>query len=177
MYNHSYSVVSIFNFQFSIINYQLFQTLSFPIKIEMNQQNYNHIIIIMSIAVLCNQAMHKTTKRNIIQHIPPMFQSSGVLSYLGMIKQKPHYLNHFDEVYAQESCGKLEYVADWLPSYKMLWTSNPITYRLITIKNKNYFYDMDFMDAYRYNERDKMIHYMGNYCQHTHKINNDNDVE
>ena len=126
----------------------------------------------MSIAVLCNKEMRKMAKRNLIQHITPMFQASGTLSYLGMIKHKPHYLNDFDEVFTQESCGKLEHVADWLPSYKMLWTSNPIIYKLITIKHKNYFYDMDFLDAYRYNKRDKIVHYVGNYCPHTHKIRN-----
>ena len=134
----------------------------------------------MSVALLCNQVMRSTIKHNNIQHIMPMFQASGSLSYLGMIKNKPHYLNDGDEVYAQESCGNLEYVADWLCSYKMLWTSEPIIYRLITINDKNYFYDVDFLDAYRYNKHDKIVYYVGNYCPDMHEINkslNDDYVE
>ena len=116
----------------------------------------------MSISILCNYAYR-------MRAIPSVHISNS-LSYLGMLKNKPHYLNIDDEVYVEKCDGNLEYVAEWLPSYKMLWTDDPIIYRLITIKDKNYFYDMDFMDVYRYDETDKLVKYIGNYCPDTHTI-------
>ena len=82
--------------------------------------------------------------------IPSMFPLG--YKYLGLIKNQPHYINEYNEVYMHEHSEKLEYVADWLDDYKMLWTDNPEIYRLVTINNQNYFYDIEFKDAYKYDK-------------------------
>jgi hypothetical protein len=80
--------------------------------------------------------------------IPKVFPSG--YKYLGCIKNQPHYINKYNEVYMHNFGENLEYTADWLDDYKMLWTHDPILYRLVTINSQNYFYDVEFRDAYKY---------------------------
>lgn len=77
--------------------------------------------------------------------------------FLGIIKNQPHYRNMFDEVYTYHKGEGLEYVADWLDEYKMLWTEYPVLYRLTTINQKDYFYDVEFKDAYKYDSTHDLV--------------------
>ena len=77
--------------------------------------------------------------------------------FLGIIKNQPHYRNCFDEVYMYHKGEGLEYVADWLHDYKMIWTEHPILYRLTTINQKDYFYDVEFKDAYKYDYTNDLV--------------------
>ena len=77
--------------------------------------------------------------------------------FLGIIKNQPHYRNMLDEVYTYHKGEGLEYVADWLHDYKMLWTDYPVLYRLVTINQTNYFYDVEFKDAYKYDMMNDLV--------------------
>lgn len=117
----------------------------------------------MSLAVLRNQVMYNI--------IPTMIETSGTLHYLGMIKNKKHYLNTYNEVYMKTPYGQLEYTAEWLPEYKMLWVDYPhIIYKSVTIQQKDYFYDIYNKDAYIYDENQQIVKYVGNYCHMNHFI-------
>ena len=82
----------------------------------------------------------------------PLTGFNDVFTYLGYIKDTYHYVNNHNEVYIKSPDGGMEYVADWLHDHKMLWTDHPISYRLITHKSMNYFYDIDYKDAYYYDK-------------------------
>ena len=82
----------------------------------------------------------------------PLTGFNDVFTYLGYIKDTYHYVNNHNEVYIKSPDGGMEYVADWLHDHKMLWTAHPISYRLITHKSMNYFYDIDYKDAYYYDK-------------------------
>ena len=83
--------------------------------------------------------------------IPPEFK------FLGIIKNQPHYKSIFNEVYLHNKGDGLEYVADWLDEYKMLWTDYPVLYRLRTINEQDYFYDIEFNDAYKYDMNTQLV--------------------
>ena len=85
------------------------------------------------------------------------------LTYLGLVKNKPHYMNQHNEVYTSDNGGGLIYAADWLEKYKMLWTDQPVIYRLKTLKAVDFFYDVDYKDAYYYNPITKLVQPIGYY--------------
>lgn len=87
--------------------------------------------------------------------IPKTFHSE--YRYLGWIKNQPHYINQCNEVYMHNIGENLEYTADWLDDYKMLWTYDPILYKLVTINSENYFYDIEFLDAYKYDSETNLV--------------------
>lgn len=87
--------------------------------------------------------------------IPRTFNSE--YRYLGWIKNQPHYVNKHNEVYLHNIGENLEYTADWLDDYKMLWTYDPILYRLVTINSQDYFYDVEFLDAYKYDSETNLV--------------------
>jgi len=61
---------------------------------------------------------------------------SDNMTYIGMIKNTPHYKNYQDEVYVINSINEYDYVADWLDQHKMLWTDYPEIWRLVTVNKK-----------------------------------------
>lgn len=100
----------------------------------------------------------------------PLLHKYDNFTYLGMVKNKPHYKNLYDEVFLCHSYGKLDYVADWLDEYKMLWTDYPVKYRLITVKNKDYFFDVHDFDTYAYDYNKSIVYPVGYYCPKKHII-------
>ena len=52
----------------------------------------------------------------------------------------------------------------------MLWTDNPISYRLITLNGVNYFYDLDYHDTYTYDYNKNQVNYVGEYCPESNFI-------
>ena len=100
----------------------------------------------------------------------PFNHKYDIFSYLGMVKNKPHYYNLYNEVYISHGMGELEYVADWLEEYKMLWTDYPVTYRLITVQKKDYFFDVNHHDTYAYDYNKKLVYPVGYYCPKKHII-------
>ena len=97
-------------------------------------------------------------------------QKGGAFKFLGIVKNKPHYLNEDNEVYTMKS-SKMDYRADWDDEFKMLWTTYPVTYHLITFKNRNYFYDIEDKDAYYYDKDMELVVPYGFYNQKTHTFN------
>jgi len=84
-------------------------------------------------------------------------KNGKTFSYLGYIKNTSHYINEHNEVFSKMPNGNLEYVADWLDEHKMLWTDYPITYRLVSLKEQNYFYDVKHKDAYYYDKDMQLV--------------------
>lgn len=103
-------------------------------------------------------------------HDLPFTQKYDNFTYLGVIKNRPHYKNLYDEVFLCHSYGKLDYVADWLEEYKMLWTDYPVNYRLITVKKKDYFFDVHEFDTYEYDHNKNIVIPVGYYCPKKHVI-------
>lgn len=101
----------------------------------------------MNLAVQCSRYTRYISASSI-----PLTGFNDVFTYLGYIKDTYHYVNNHNEVYIKSPDGGMEYVADWLHDHKMLWTDHPISYRLITHKSMNYFYDIDYKDAYYYDK-------------------------
>ena len=103
-------------------------------------------------------------------HALPLLHKYDNFTYLGMVKNKPHYKNLYDEVFLCHAHGKLDYVADWLDDYKMLWTDYPVNYRLITVKKKDYFFDVHDFDTYAYDYNKSIVYPVGYYCPKKHII-------
>lgn len=97
----------------------------------------------------------------------PQICEGDRLTYLGLVKNKPHYMNEHNEVYTSDNDGGLIYVAHWLEKYKMLWTDQPVIYRLKTLKAVDFFYDVDYKDAYYYNSNTNLIQPIGYYHNKT----------
>ena len=97
----------------------------------------------------------------------PLTSEKDKFSYLGIVKNTPHYVNQYNEVYFRSHCGDMEYAAEWLEDYKMLWTDHPIIYRLRTQKAINFFYDVDYKDAYYFNPITNLIQPIGFYDRKT----------
>tara|TARA_B110000467_G_C18287619_1_gene462677 strand:- start:424 stop:723 length:300 start_codon:yes stop_codon:yes gene_type:complete len=92
---------------------------------------------------------------------------------LGLVKDKPHYVNQHNEVYSRTGGGSaMNYEAHWLDDYKMLWTDYPLTYRLVTFKEMDYFYDVDHTDAYYYDKDMELVVPVGFYDKKNHTFNN-----
>jgi len=98
----------------------------------------------------------------------PLTSFNDVFTYLGYIKDTYHYVNNHNEVYIKSPNGDMDYVADWLDEHKMLWTDHPISYRLITYKSMNYFYDIDYKDAYYYDKDMNLVLPAGYYDPKKH---------
>lgn len=112
--------------------------------------------------------------RNVSVHyssqIPELVQIDD-FRFLGFIKNMPHYVNSKNEVYVNIlEDNTVEYVADWWDKNKMLWTDNPQNYRSIIQNGKTFFYDIDFKDAYKYDEKHKIVRHIGNYDVYLEKI-------
>ena len=83
----------------------------------------------------------------------------------------PHYVNSENEVYVNIlENNTVEYVADWWDKKKMLWTTYPQNYRSIIQDEKRFFYDVNFKDAYKYDYKDNIVRYVGNYNIELQKI-------
>ena len=87
--------------------------------------------------------------------IPPKSYMLNIMEdkfqFLGLIKNLPHYINSKNEVYCNfDNNIAFEHVADWIEHDKMLWTDNPIIYKLHIHQGIKFFYDVDFLDAYSY---------------------------
>tara|TARA_B110000467_G_C18032665_1_gene321543 strand:- start:246 stop:629 length:384 start_codon:yes stop_codon:yes gene_type:complete len=87
--------------------------------------------------------------------VPGVFHSE--FKFLGIIKNRPHYKSIYNDVYLHHKSDDLEYVADWLDEHKMLWTDYPLSYRLTTINEQDYFYDVEFHDAYKYDMNTQLV--------------------
>ena len=87
----------------------------------------------------------------------PFMKNGNPFTYLGYVKNTSHYINEHNEVFSKMPNGNLEYVADWLDEHKMLWTDYPITYRLVSLKEQNYFYDVKHKDAYYYDKDMQLV--------------------
>ena len=94
------------------------------------------------------QLSRETMKHGFKTTIPEFTFTETPFRYLGLIKNIPHFVNPRNEVYYNNIGGNFEYSADWLEEHKMLWTDNPISYRLITLNGVNYFYDLEYQDTY-----------------------------
>ena len=93
------------------------------------------------------------------------------LKFIGFIKNMPHYINSYQEVYVNHrEEGIMEYVADWWDNKKMLWTENPQNYRALIQNGGQYFYDVDFCDAYKYDHNKKLVVHIGRYDHNLEKI-------
>ena len=110
------------------------------------------------------QLSRQTIKNGFKTTIPELTFSASPFRYLGLIKNIPHFINPKNEVYYTNVGGNLEYSADWLEEHKMLWTDNPISYRLITLNGVNYFYDLEYYDTYTYDYNKDQVKYIGEYC-------------
>ena len=86
-----------------------------------------------------------------------LMKNGKPFTYLGYVKNTSHYINEHNEVFSKMPNGNLEYVADWLDEHKMLWTDYPITYRLVSLKEQNYFYDVKHKDAYYYDKDMQLV--------------------
>ena len=67
--------------------------------------------------------------------IPPKSYMLNIMEdkfqFLGIIKNLPHFVNSNNEVYCKFNNNiAFEHVADWIEQDKMLWTNNPIIYKL-----------------------------------------------
>lgn len=105
---------------------------------------------------------------------PPLVtspQKGSEYKFFGIVKRNPHYINKYNEVYTMKN-GVMVYHADWLDQHKMLWTDYPLTYRLVTFKNMNYFYDIEHNDAYYYDKDIDVIIPAGFYNHKNHTFNN-----
>ena len=107
---------------------------------------------------------------------PPNFTMLNIMEdkfqYLGLIKNMPHFLNNKNEVYCRfDDEIEYEHVADWNDEYKMLWTENPIIYKLHIHKNIKYFYDVEFCDAYTYCYKKHIVIPIGTWNKMEKKIN------
>ena len=121
----------------------------------------------------------RNTRRMYASFIPitydsaiPYAQKDDVFKYLGLIKNKPHYVNQYNEVYSRMGFGNMRYEAEWLDEYKMLWTDYPVIYRLITFKEMDYFYDMEHNDAYYYDIDMDLVIPAGYYDRKKHTLSN-----
>lgn len=132
---------------------------------------YSHQTI-MNVLVKATRGINKA----VTLHPPPFQAPQHILekydsfTFLGMIKQKPHFINPYYEAYEMNFHGRLDYCADWLEDHKMLWTDDPINYRLITINNRDYFYDLTDYDSYTYDYDKQIVIPTGIYCPNTHSL-------
>ena len=144
------------------------------------RKKLNHIVLVYFIKhTTTMSALMKATRginRSLAIHPPVIHSPQHILekydsfTFLGMIKQKPHFINPYYEAYEMNLYGRLDYCADWLDDHKMLWTDDPINYRLITIKNKNYFYDLTDYDSYTFDYDKQLVIPTGTYCPFTHSL-------
>lgn len=99
----------------------------------------------------------------------PLTDYHDNLTYIGMIKNRPHYKNYLDEVFVINRFKQYDYVADWLEDHKMLWTDYPQIWRLVTVNKKKYFFDMYELDAYTYDFKKKLVYPVKLYSQNRSK--------
>tara|TARA_B100000963_G_scaffold358588_1_gene383598 strand:+ start:969 stop:1418 length:450 start_codon:yes stop_codon:yes gene_type:complete len=97
----------------------------------------------------------------------------GKYKFLGYIKKLKHFTTIYNEIYVKkiDSYHYDDTNQKWCDKNKIIYTyQHPQQYKLLTIKDKKYFYDVNNKDTYRYDPVKEIVVYAGIYNENLNKV-------